>query len=100
MRRKRCHLQSRTLSAESQSCWISRPIRSRLRFAPERHAFAGRTTCARKGASEPPTALLAGWVERDEMQKPNRSSYAASEFLDWSETDSLAITPKFQRRGV
>jgi uncharacterized protein with ParB-like and HNH nuclease domain len=34
------------------------------------------------------------------MQKPNRSSYSAMELLDWANSKSLLLTPKFQRRGV
>lgn len=34
------------------------------------------------------------------MQKPNRSSYTAMELLDWTLSNSLVLTPKFQRRGV
>ena len=34
------------------------------------------------------------------MQKPNRASYTASEFLDWTSSKSLVLSPKFQRRGV
>jgi hypothetical protein len=38
--------------------------------------------------------------ERVTVQKPNRASYTAAEFLDWSTTKALVLTPKFQRRGV
>lgn len=34
------------------------------------------------------------------MQKPNRASYTAAEFLDWSSSGALVLSPKFQRRGV
>ena len=34
------------------------------------------------------------------MQKPNRAVYTAAEFLDWSSTKALVLSPKFQRRGV
>ena len=34
------------------------------------------------------------------MQKPERSSFAALDFVEWLENGSLVLTPKFQRRGV
>ena len=34
------------------------------------------------------------------MQKPNRASYTAAEFLDWTSSKALVLSPKFQRRGV
>lgn len=34
------------------------------------------------------------------MQKPNRASYTAAEFLDWTSSKALILSPKFQRRGV
>ncbi|MBA2704374.1 MAG: DUF262 domain-containing protein [Blastocatellia bacterium] len=34
------------------------------------------------------------------MQKPERSSFTSLDFLDWQESGSLIITPKFQRRGI
>ncbi len=34
------------------------------------------------------------------MQKPDRSSFTALNFLDWQETGNLILTPKFQRRGI
>src|SRR3989338_529787 len=34
------------------------------------------------------------------MQKPERSTYTPLDFLSWRETQSLELTPKFQRRGV
>jgi uncharacterized protein with ParB-like and HNH nuclease domain len=34
------------------------------------------------------------------MPKPERSIYTAHDFLQWRETNSLELTPKFQRRGV
>jgi hypothetical protein len=34
------------------------------------------------------------------MDKPNRSTYTPMDFLQWKGTDSLSLTPKFQRRGV
>jgi hypothetical protein len=34
------------------------------------------------------------------MQKPERSAFAALDFVDWHENGSLILTPKFQRRGV
>lgn len=37
---------------------------------------------------------------RQIMQKPNRAAYTAAEFLDWSSTKALVLSPKFQRRGV
>jgi hypothetical protein len=40
------------------------------------------------------------YSERHPVQKPNRASYTAAEFLDWTTTKSLVLTPKFQRRGV
>jgi hypothetical protein len=34
------------------------------------------------------------------MEKPERSVYTAQDFLQWRETATLDLTPKFQRRGV
>lgn len=34
------------------------------------------------------------------MQKPNRATYTGAEFVDWSGSKALVLTPKFQRRGV
>lgn len=34
------------------------------------------------------------------MIKPDRSNYTPLDFLEWDETKSLVLTPKFQRRGV
>jgi hypothetical protein len=34
------------------------------------------------------------------MQKPERSSYTPLDFLDWQESGTLVLTPKFQRRSV
>jgi hypothetical protein len=34
------------------------------------------------------------------MEKPERSSYIPQDFLQWRESSSLDLTPKFQRRGV
>ncbi|MCA3121406.1 MAG: DUF262 domain-containing protein [Rhodocyclaceae bacterium] len=34
------------------------------------------------------------------MQKPHRASYTAAEFLDWTSSKALVLSPKFQRRGV
>ncbi|WFP65480.1 DUF262 domain-containing protein [Mesorhizobium sp. WSM4904] len=34
------------------------------------------------------------------MRKPDRSNYTPLDFLQWDEAGTLAISPKFQRRGV
>lgn len=34
------------------------------------------------------------------MEKPQRSLYTPTDFLEWRESASLDLTPKFQRRGV
>jgi Protein of unknown function DUF262 len=34
------------------------------------------------------------------MTKPERSVYTSQDFLQWRETNTLDLTPKFQRRGV
>ena len=34
------------------------------------------------------------------MIKPDRSNYTPLDFLEWDETKTLVLTPKFQRRGV
>jgi len=34
------------------------------------------------------------------MVKPDRSTYTATDFLQWRDALSLVLTPKFQRRGV
>ena len=34
------------------------------------------------------------------MEKPSRAEYSAAEILDWAESNTLILTPKFQRRGV
>lgn len=34
------------------------------------------------------------------MQRPERSVYSPSDFLQWRASNSLVLTPKFQRRGV
>jgi len=34
------------------------------------------------------------------MPKSERSNYTSLDFVQWSETNSLVLTPKFQRRGV
>lgn len=34
------------------------------------------------------------------MEKPQRSVYTPQDFLEWRETGTLDLTPKFQRRGV
>src|ERR1700741_877203 len=34
------------------------------------------------------------------MRKPERSTYTPLDFVAWSETNALVLTPKFQRRGV
>ena len=34
------------------------------------------------------------------MNKPERASYTALDFVGWSDADVLILTPKFQRRGV
>ena len=34
------------------------------------------------------------------MEKPDRSTYTPNDFLSWRETQSIELTPKFQRRGV
>lgn len=34
------------------------------------------------------------------MQRPERSVYSPSDFLQWRASQSLVLTPKFQRRGV
>jgi Protein of unknown function DUF262 len=34
------------------------------------------------------------------MEKPERSSYTPLDFLEWKQTKSLELTPKFQRRSV
>jgi uncharacterized protein DUF262 len=38
--------------------------------------------------------------ESVEMQKPERSAFAALDFLEWQEGGTLILTPKFQRRGI
>jgi hypothetical protein len=34
------------------------------------------------------------------IQKPDRSAFTALDFLDWQQSGSLILTPKFQRRGI
>src|SRR5947207_10852522 len=34
------------------------------------------------------------------VERPERSIYTPQDFLQWRETSSLELTPKFQRRGV
>jgi hypothetical protein len=34
------------------------------------------------------------------MQKPDRSTYTPSDFLQWRDSESLELTPKFQRRSI
>lgn len=34
------------------------------------------------------------------MDKPERSTYTADDFLSWREAETLVLTPKFQRRSV
>jgi uncharacterized protein with ParB-like and HNH nuclease domain len=34
------------------------------------------------------------------MNKPERSNYTSLDFVQWDDTKSLVLTPKFQRRGV
>jgi hypothetical protein len=34
------------------------------------------------------------------MSKPERSNYTTLDFVQWDDTNSLVLTPKFQRRGV
>lgn len=34
------------------------------------------------------------------MSKPDRSNYTTLDFIQWADTNSLVLTPKFQRRGV
>lgn len=34
------------------------------------------------------------------MEKPSRSTYTTLDFLEWQETKSLIVAPKFQRRSV
>jgi hypothetical protein len=34
------------------------------------------------------------------MDRPERSTYTADDFLSWRETQTLVLTPKFQRRNV
>ena len=34
------------------------------------------------------------------MKKPNRSEYTPLDFVQWKASNSLALSPKFQRRGV
>lgn len=34
------------------------------------------------------------------MKKPERSNYTPVDFLEWSDSNTLVLSPKFQRRGV
>src|SRR6266550_7246160 len=34
------------------------------------------------------------------MQRPERSVYTPADFIQWRTTESVILTPKFQRRGV